>query len=59
MLTIYGIQGASTLSSITGQLAKGGDMAKTLDMKGREAAVELIEVGAYTSLSKGILNCFS
>ena len=58
-LTIFGIQGASTLSSITGQLAKGGDMAKTLDMKGREAAVELIEVGAYTFLLKGILNCFS
>ena len=44
LITIYVIQGASTLSSITGQLAKGGDMAKTLDMKGREAAVELIEV---------------
>ena len=39
-----GLQGASTLSSITSQLAKGGDMAKTLDMKGREAAVEMISV---------------
>ena len=57
-MTIFGIQGASTLSSITGQLAKGGDMAKTLDMKGREAAVELIEVGANISILKGILNYF-
>ena len=37
-------QGAGTLYTITSQLTKGGDVAKTLDMKGREAAVELIEV---------------
>ena len=40
------------MSSITGQLAKGGDMAKTLDMQGREAAVELIEVCANIFLSR-------
>ena len=50
----YGIQGASTLSSITSQLAKGGDMAKTLDMKGREAAVELIEVCKIFSLDRNL-----
>ena len=37
-------QGAGTLYTITSQLTKGGDVAKTLDMKGREAAVQLIEV---------------
>ena len=37
-------QGAGTLYTITSQLTKGGDTAKTLDMKGREAAVELINV---------------
>ena len=47
-------QGASTLSSITCQLAKGGDMAKTLDMKGREAAVELIEVCKIFSLDRNL-----
>ena len=47
-------QGASTLSSITSQLAKGGDMAKTLDMKGREAAVELIEVCKIFSLDRNL-----
>ena len=38
-------QGAGTLYTITSQLTKGGDVAKTMDMKGREAAVQLIEVG--------------
>ena len=37
-------QGASTLYSLTSQLTKSGDISKTLDMNGREAAVELIEV---------------
>ena len=37
-------QGAGTLYTITSQLVKGGDTAKTLDMKGREAAVQLINV---------------
>ena len=37
-------QGSGTLYSITSNLASGGDMAKTLDMKGRESAVKLIEV---------------
>ena len=36
-------QGAGTLYTITSQLTKGGDVAKTLDMKGRNAAVKLIE----------------
>ena len=36
-------QGAGTLYSITSQLVKGGDVAKTLDMKGREAAVKLVD----------------
>ena len=58
-MKIYEIQGASTLSSITSQLAKGGDMAKTLDMQGREAAVELIEVCAYISLWIRIMYFFS
>ena len=38
------LQGAGTLYTITSQLTKGGDVAKTMDMKGREAAVQLIEV---------------
>jgi hypothetical protein len=37
-------QGSSTLASITGALGANGQMAKTLDMKGREAAVNLISV---------------
>ena len=37
-------QGAGTLYQITSQLVKGGDIAKTLDMKGREAAVALVDV---------------
>ena len=37
-------QGAGTLYTITSQLTKGGDISKTLDMKGREAAVQLINV---------------
>ena len=37
-------QGAGTLYTITSQLVKGGDVSKTLDMKGREAAVELVDV---------------
>ena len=28
---------------------KGGDIAKTLDMKGREKAVELVEVSSLNS----------
>merc|ERR1719312_393903 len=36
-------QGAGALYSITSQLVKGGDLAKTMDMKGREAAVTLVE----------------
>ena len=36
-------QGAGTLYSITSQLVKGGDVSKTLDMKGREAAVKLVD----------------
>ena len=37
------IKGAGTLYSITSQLVQGGDTAKTLDMKGREAAVKLVD----------------
>ena len=37
-------QGAGALNSITSKLVQGGDMAKTLDMKGREAAVKLVQV---------------
>ena len=36
-------QGAGTLYTITSQLVKGGDVSKTLDMKGREAAVALVD----------------
>ena len=36
-------QGAGTLYGITSQLVGGGDVAKTLDMKGREAAVKLVD----------------
>ena len=39
-------QGAGTLYGITSQLAKGGDLSKTLDMKGREAALTLVSVCA-------------
>ena len=35
-------QGASTLYSITSNLVGGGPMSKTLDMQGREAAVDFI-----------------
>ena len=48
-------QGAGTLYTITSQLTKGGDVAKTLDMKGREAAVQLIEVRFLTPL---LNHCF-
>ena len=48
-------QGAGTLYTITSQLTKGGDVAKTLDMKGREAAVQLIEVKFLTPL---LNHCF-
>ena len=45
-------QGAGALYSITSQLVKGGDLAKTLDMKGREAAVTLVGVSLmFYSLS--------
>ena len=30
------------------QLVKGGDVSKTLDMKGREAAVKLVDVSAHS-----------
>ena len=40
-------QGAGTLYTITSQLTKGGDISKTLDMKGREAAVQLINVRLF------------
>ena len=49
-------QGAGTLYTITSQLTKGGDVAKTLDMKGREAAVQLIEVRFLTPLLNNCLN---
>ena len=42
-------QGASTLYSLTSQLVKNGDISKTMDMRGREAAVELIEVNSLIS----------
>ena len=35
-------QGAGVLYTITSQLVQGGDMAKTLDMRGREGAIDLI-----------------
>ena len=37
-------QGAGALYSITSPLVLGGEMSKTLDMKGREAAVKLVSV---------------
>ena len=37
-------QGAGALYSITSPLVQGGDISKTLDMKGREAAVKLVGV---------------
>ena len=44
------------LASITKQLGSSSEMAKTLDMKGREAAVKLISVSvtiiSYTSASR-------
>ena len=39
-------QGAGALYSITSPLVQGGDMTKTLDMKGREAAVKLVGVSS-------------
>ncbi|XP_059084074.1 uncharacterized protein LOC131881274 [Tigriopus californicus] len=36
-------QGASTLSAITSNLAGSPELSKTLDMQGREAAVQMIE----------------
>ena len=42
-------QGAGALNSITSKLVQGGDMAKTLDMKGREAAVKLVHVSGFFS----------
>ena len=42
-------QGAGTLYTITSQLTKGGDIGKTLDMKGREAAVALVDVRSNIS----------
>lgn len=36
-------QGASTLYSITSNLVGSGPLSKTLDMQGREAAVDFIE----------------
>ena len=47
-------QGAGALYSITSPLVQGGDISKTLDMKGREAAVKLVGV----SLSKTIFRLY-
>ena len=44
-------QGAGALLSITSSLVRGGDISKTLDMKGREAAVKLVGVGHYINLT--------
>ena len=41
-------QGAGALYSITSPLVQGGDISKTLDMKGREAAVKLVGVSSKT-----------
>lgn len=47
---------SSILDFVSSQLVSGGDMSKTLDMKGREAAVQLIDVSSkYYSRTKILL----
>ena len=52
-------QGAGTLYTITSQLVKGGDISKTLDMKGREAAVALVDVFIKQIFSENMLTCYT
>ena len=44
-------QGATTLASITSNLAGSDLLAKTLDREGRETALDIIEVSFWLTLN--------